>query len=178
MRKTLTDEELQQKSFNIFLQLKNFPLVQEAKNISIYVDFRNEVKTDQMILHFLSVGKNIMVPISVPSTKQMLFSQIFDPEKDLIPGNYGIMEPRQDAIRIVDPDCLDLILVPGVAFDLQGYRIGYGGGYYDRFFSQQKKRISAIALAFDLQIVEDLPKEPFDHPVDYIITETHIIPCK
>ncbi|MDF2546417.1 MAG: 5-formyltetrahydrofolate cyclo-ligase [Anaerosolibacter sp.] len=178
MRSTLTDEELQQKSFNIFQKLKNFPLVQEAKNISVYVDFRNEVKTDQIIQHFLSVGKKVMVPISIPSTKQLLFSQLIDPEKDLIPGNYGILEPRQDAIRIVDPDCLDLILVPGVAFDLQGYRIGYGGGYYDRFFSQQKKRISAIALAFDLQIAEALPSEPFDHPVDYIITETRIITCK
>ncbi len=178
MRKALAPVDIEKKSFNIFLQLKKFPLVQKAKNISVYVDFRNEVKTDQIIRYFLTAGKNVMVPISIPSTKEMLFSQIIDPENDLIPGNYGILEPKQDATRIINPNNLDLILVPGVAFDPHGYRIGYGGGYYDRFFSKQTKKIPSIALAFDLQIVEQLPKEPFDHPVDYILTETRIITCK
>ncbi|MBB6215770.1 5-formyltetrahydrofolate cyclo-ligase [Anaerosolibacter carboniphilus] len=178
IRKALTAEEVENKSSYIFLQLKKFFLVQEAKNISVYVDFRNEVKTNQIIQYFLSVGKNVMVPISIPSTKQMQFSQLLDPAQDLITGNYGILEPKQDAMRIVDPNSLDLILVPGVAFDSHGYRIGYGGGYYDRFFSQQNKKIPSIALAFDLQIVEEIPMDPFDHPVDYIITETRIIACK
>lgn len=176
-RKALSPEEVIAKSTKIFYRLQHFPLYQNARHVLAYIDFRNEVKTDLIIKDLLSSGKNVIIPVSIPETKEMMISQVLDPEKELAKGAYGILEPKKEFIRKVNPDDLDLILVPGVAFDVRGYRIGYGGGYYDRFFGQQIKKIPSVALAYDFQIIEAVPRDFFDHPVDYIITETRTIAC-
>lgn len=144
----------------------------------VYIDFRNEVETNLIIDDLLTQNKEVCIPISVPKTKEMILSKIINPQKELIKGTYGILEPKEEYIRKVDPDTLDLIIVPGVAFDKDGYRIGYGGGYYDRFLDKLSKATPSIGIAFDLQILHKVPKDFFDHPVDFIVTEKEIILCK
>lgn len=176
-RNELSMDDLMTKSKTIFRKLKTSPLYQNAQNIMIYIDFRNEVKTDLIIKDLLNDHKKVIVPISIPKTKGMLLSRLIDPKKELAKGTYGVLEPKKEYIRKVNPDILDLIIVPGVAFDNRGYRIGYGAGYYDRFFDKLSKDIPSIAICFDLQIVDKVPNDPFDLAVDYILTETQSIKC-
>ena len=75
----------------------------------------------------------------------------------------------------VNPEHIDLLIVPGVAFDLQGNRLGYGGGYYDRFFERLRPGVPLVALAFELQIVRQVPVEPWDRRMDWLVTEKRVI---
>jgi 5-formyltetrahydrofolate cyclo-ligase len=91
-------------------------------------------------------------------------------------GAYNILEPRQECVNEVSPESIDLMIVPGVAFDCQGNRIGHGMGYYDRLL-QKKMRAHYFGLAFELQIVESIPSEKHDIKVEKIVTEERIIIC-
>jgi len=177
-REALSHEEVLEKSQIIFQKLKKMPLYIHAHNVMVYIDFRKEVKTDQIIGDLLKSGKKVMIPLTVPKTKEMIPSELLNPETELEKTKFGVLEPKEQYIRKRDPNILDLIIVPGVAFSLQGYRIGYGAGYYDRFFSGLEKNIPSIGLAFDLQIVDSFPFEPHDLKVDFILTETQILSCK
>lgn len=176
-RKDLDVDIVAAKSVKIFELLRSMNLYQSAKNVMVYIDFRNEVKTNHIINDLLSKDKKVVIPISVPKTREMILSQLLNPEKELTKGTYGILEPKKEYIREVNPETIDLILVPGVAFDEKGYRLGYGGGYYDRFLDKLTKNTPSIALAFDVQIIEKVPTDIHDHPVDSIVTESRIISC-
>jgi 5-formyltetrahydrofolate cyclo-ligase len=92
-------------------------------------------------------------------------------------GAYNILEPRQDTIKEIPIESIDLILVPGVVFDIHGNRIGHGKGYYDRLLNDTQN-IPHVGLAFGFQIVDAVPVEGHDLPVDIIVTEERIIECK
>ncbi len=174
-RKSLSKEEVNDKSSSIAKLLFSTEQYKSSKYIMCYIDFRNEVKTEEIIKTALKDGKNIIIPISVVETRQLLLSQLLDYDKELEAGTYGILEPKKEFIREVAPEVIDLVLIPGVAFDRHGYRIGYGGGYYDRFLTRIDDSIPKIALAFELQMVSHVSKGKYDIPVDYIITESDII---
>ncbi|MFZ5969729.1 MAG: 5-formyltetrahydrofolate cyclo-ligase [Bacillota bacterium] len=177
-RKAMSETEIATKSDLIFSKLKTLELYKHAVVVMVYLDFRNEVQTQLIIKDLLSSGKKAIIPISVPETKHMILSQLMDPEVELTEGTYGILEPKKEFIREVDKNTLDLILVPGVVFDRKGYRIGYGGGYYDRFLDSLTKTVPSIALAFDLQVIDEVPHDFHDYPVSYIVTETEVSTCK
>ncbi len=107
--------------------------------------------------------------------QSLLHSQIrsFD---DLQKGTFGILEPKPEAMHLVAPEELDLVLVPGIAFDKRGYRLGYGGGFYDAFLAQTK--MVKVGLAFDFQIVDLLPTREEDERVDLIVSEKTIYHTK
>lgn len=177
-RKNMSQEELEKKSSSIAKALFSTDFYRNSKHVMIYVDFRNEVRTEEIIKTALKEGKSVVIPISVMESKQLILSKLFDYDKELETGTYGILEPKSEFIREVVPELIDLILVPGVAFDKRGYRIGYGGGYYDRFLSNIQKSVPKIALAFDLQIVPHVKEGKYDIPMDYVITEEKIIKAK
>lgn len=95
--------------------------------------------------------------------------------EDLSIGSYGILEPRIGKIRKTNPKDIDLFIVPGVAFDKYGNRVRHGKGYYDRLLEKTKSTI--VGLCFEFQLVEKIPIEPHDKPVDIILTENRIIKC-
>lgn len=174
-RKALSKEEVINKSSDISSLLFSTEQYKNSKYIMCYIDFRNEVRTEEIIKSALNEGKNIIIPISVVETKQLILSQLMDYDKELEAGTYGILEPKKEFIREVYPELIDLVLMPGVAFDRRGYRIGYGGGYYDRFLTKIDDPVPKIALAFELQMVPHVREGRYDLPVDYIITEKEII---
>lgn len=174
-RKALSKEEVNKKSSAISNLLFSTEQYKKSKYIMCYIDFRNEVRTEEIIRMALNEDKNIIIPISIVETKQLVLSQLLDYDKELESGTYGILEPKKEFIREVNPELIDLVLMPGVAFDRRGYRIGYGGGYYDRFLTRIDDSVPKIALAFDLQLVPHVRKGRYDIPVDYIITEKEII---
>lgn len=150
-------------------------LYKKSNTIMTFISFSNEVNTHNLIKESISNKKRIIVPITFPKTKEIRPSEIsnFD---ELEIGFYNILTPKKEFVRLINPMEIELTIVPGLAFDRNGYRIGYGGGYYDRFLSLYPDIIK-IGIAFDLQIVDSLPREEFDIPVDFIVTEKEIIKC-
>lgn len=177
-RNQLTDEEIATKSATIAEKLCQLPAFNQAETIMYFVSFGSEVDTRPMVEETIRRGKTALAPKAVPQSRELIPSKILDWESDLVPGYYNIPEPRAGALRPYAPEQIDLLIVPGVAFDLKGNRLGYGGGYYDRFFSLLKPGTPLVALVFDLQIVPEVPVDEWDRPVDCVITEKRLIEIK
>ncbi len=175
LRKSLPLEEAMKKSLKIQKILFNLPEFINAKTILFYVSTKNEVKTENMIKKSLKKGKRVIVPISNVKEKTLTLSELKDFDKELEPGSFNILEPKKEFIRKVSPEEIDLIIVPGVAFDEDRERIGYGMGFYDKFLNSLKRRVPVIGLAYEFQIVDDIPVHDKDVTVDKIITEKRII---
>lgn len=175
MRKNLQYEEVEKKSKNIIQKLMDTAWYRQSNTIMSYIDFRNEVITRSFIKHALKDNKRIIVPITDMSSKTLILSELKDFDNELCQSSYGILEPKKEYVRVVSCNLLDLVLVPGLAFDTSGYRIGYGGGYYDRLLQRLPQKTITIGLAFEFQIVGNIPVESFDRKVDFIITEERII---
>ena len=176
-RKSISMEELVVKSDSIKEKLFSTELYKNANTIMAYIDFRNEVLTEKIIKTAIADGKRIVIPISVVETRQLILSEIINYDSELESGAYGILEPKPEYIREVDPKLVDLVLIPGVAFDERGFRVGYGAGYYDRFLERVRPDTSKIALSLELQMVEYAHEDSHDVPVDIVLTEDRIIKC-
>jgi 5-formyltetrahydrofolate cyclo-ligase len=177
-RKKLTPEYILKKSKIIADNLLKLDIYQQSTNIMLYVATKLEVQTQEIIKSAQQDKKNIFVPLIIRGSRNLFPSLVKDFEKELIRGDLGIFQPSKEFYRICPPDILDLVIVPGIAFNVQGYRLGRGGGYYDRFLSQLEPRTTSVALAFEMQILEEIPVEEKDIPVDYIITEKRVIKIK
>lgn len=162
-------------SEKIVEKILTLELFQDAAHTLFYVSYDNEVCTHHLIKKSLSSGKKVYVPISIRINHTLTISKLFD-YNDLIPGTYGILEPKKEKQQLVPIDMLDLIIVPGIGFDKKGNRLGKGGGYYDWLLSQTKA--TAIALAFEFQLVDFIPTEHHDQQVDVIVTEEQVIYCR
>ena len=169
-----------EKSLRISRTLLDLPLVKESATLLVYVAFRSEVQTLPIIATLLGTGKNTAVPLTLVREKRLRGIIIKDPKKDLCPGYCGIPEPKASLVRdnTIDPAIIDLVIVPGSVFDRQGGRLGYGGGYYDRFLALEAPQATRIALAYQLQMVDKINLEPHDQTMDMILTENKIYNCR
>jgi 5-formyltetrahydrofolate cyclo-ligase len=174
-RKALSYAEVLAKSREITHRLFTSSWYQKACTILFYVSYNNEVHTHEMIQDSLRNGKNVIVPKTKPKNKDLTLSRLLCWD-DLCPGAYSILEPKDDCIRETSISTIDLCIIPGVAFDYQGNRIGHGEGYYDRLF-QTKCVAHRIGLAFEFQIVDHIQSEIHDVRVEKIITEDRVIDC-
>ncbi len=174
-RHSLSKDYIKNKSQQIFLKLAESVEYINSRNIMFYVATRNEVQTEEMIKTSIKMGKNISVPIILPECINLAPSKIFDFDVELEKGKKGILEPKKEYYRLFPPENIDLIIIPGVAFDLSGNRIGRGFGYYDNFLKKIRSSTKIIALAFEMQIVEKIITDKNDIPVHKIITEKRII---
>ncbi len=176
-RDSLSLEKLKAKSLSIKKVLFDLAVYKNANNIMYYVSFRSEVMTDSAIKETLAKNKNIIIPRVVKHLRLIKTFSIKDFNNDLTIGEYGILEPKPMQCARAKTDEIDIVLVPGSAFSVEGDRLGYGAGYYDRFLSKLPDRVKKIALAFDLQIVQNIPTEATDIKMDMIITEKRVIDC-
>jgi len=150
------------------------PDFQKAKVIALYASFRNEVNTMNLIKEALRAGKKIGLPKTDTKTRSLTFYLIKD-LSDLSAGAYGIPEPNEKC-KLLPPPEIELVVLPGIAFDETGCRIGFGGGYYDRFLRQVPPAIKKIALAYEFQVLkEKIPDLAKDAKIDKIITEERTI---
>ena len=143
-----------------------------ADALALYASVHNEVLTDRLLTAALADGKRICFPRL--ENGQISFVEVAD-AGDLQTGQFGVSEPQGQTI--ISPECLDLIVVPGVGFDRQGHRIGYGLGYYDRALATCVNA-EFIGLAYSFQVVERLPEEKHDIRLDYLVTECEMIGFK
>lgn len=178
-RDALTVQQITEDSQMISERLLALPEVQESSTIFAYVSFRSEVSTFPLIETLLAREKTVTVPITYVKEKRLDAIEIKDMKTDLIPGYCDIPEPTPELCRtrIVNPEEIEVILLPGSVFDKRGGRFGYGGGFYDRFVSAIPKA-TRIALAYDLQVVEHLPLQPHDELLDYVITQSRTYKAK
>jgi 5-formyltetrahydrofolate cyclo-ligase len=174
-RRNQSPSIIQRKSKAIWELLSSLQEFNRAGTIAFYVSIarEGEVDTIPMIEESLALGKRICVPKVVESFGLRFFE--IRSMKDLNRGSFGILEPA--GVSKILPQAIDLVIVPGIAFDKSGNRLGFGKGYYDKFLSKLKGEKPIIALAFDFQIIDGIPSSKNDVRVHKIITETRIIRC-
>ena len=178
-RNLLSKLEVFDKSNEIKEKLLELPEFIEAKTIMSYISFRNEARTHELIKESIKKNKRIVIPITDFKKKKIYLSEVRDFEKELISSRIGLFQPKREFLRPVNEKELELIIVPGIAFDEKGCRIGFGKGYYDSFLKKVKKSVPVIALAFENQISnKKLPSKKHDKHAHKIITEKRVIECK
>lgn len=173
-RRQMAPAEAARKSGEILRRLTSTDFYQGASRVMAYCAAFGEVETQDLLLRMWAAGKTVYVPWCDTQRRQAYPVEIHS-LAELRPGAYGILEPRPPVVQ-TEPEDLDLIFVPGLAFDRRGGRIGFGMGYYDRLLenTQAKK----AALAYDFQVVADVFSKPHDVPMDWIITEKELIACE
>jgi len=151
-----------------------FPEYASARALLLTLPFRSEWDTLPLVRAALAAGKTVAVPRVDKASRMLELHAIADPRADIVASDQGIPEPRP-ACPQVPRDAIDFVLVPGVAFDLAGRRLGYGGGYYDRLLPLLSPRALRVAGAFEVQLVDRVPAAPHDLAVDAIVTESRTI---
>ena len=141
---------------------------QKAKTLACYVSYGSEVDTHPLIARALADGKAVAVPYCVMKTHEMKMLTLSHFPDDLKPGTMGILEPDPAICPEMTPEAIDLLIVPGVGFTEGGERLGYGGGFYDRFLAREPH--PTIALFYDFQLLPDLPVQAHDIPVDAVLS--------
>ena len=169
-RQKLTDEDVKIQSGLRIDRLKKSDIYKTSENVFLYISYNREVDTYMLLSQCFMDGKKVYAP-KVLSKTDMEFYCIQN-EHDLVSGYMGIMEPSDSCEKANTRD--GLFIMPGLAFDYDFHRIGYGGGFYDRYLSEDNTFIKA-ALAFDFQLLESVPYEEHDLKPDYIITQTQFI---
>lgn len=162
------------------IEIKNILTKKEfyknSNNIFIYVGFSSEINTSIYIKEFLNDGKKIYVPRIKTGTRIMEAVEISEIE-ELKANSFGIIEPSNEK-QGVNKKIIDLIILPGVAFHENGGRLGYGGGYYDRFLEDDSEEVIKVVLAYEFQMVKFIPLQEHDIKSNYIITDKRSIKCK
>ncbi len=172
-RKDQVDKEVLSEA--ICEQFMALPEFAAAQTVMVYIDVRTEVRTRQHLPKLLASGKQIVVPYCVDGELELFLLNDMD---ELSVGMYKILEPKEElrgrADKRVDVKSLDLIMVPGVAFDKRGARMGHGFGYYDKLLEHARLDAPLVAFAFECQLFPEIPTQAHDVFMDKIITEKQI----
>lgn len=161
-------------SADIFVEIKKLSLYRKAKTVMFYLSSGSEVITDFMVNSALDNGKTVVVPAIENSENRKMYAVKISRLEDACQSVCGIRQPGISPRDIVEKGDVDLVFVPGIAFDARGYRTGYGKGYYDRWLKSVPLE-KTVGLAYDFQITDKLPTEEYDIPVGVIITEKRIM---
>ncbi len=169
-RERLSCDEIGTLSQAAQTRLLGLPAFKEAGTLALYSPIRGEVETDKLLVEALAAGKRVCYPLV--SGDQLQFFEVHSPA-DLQVGCFGICEPDSQAAEIL-PSQLDLLLVPGVAFDRCGHRLGYGRGYFDRLLKNAAFSGLSVGFCYEFQVHEELPVEEHDQPVALLVTNTQV----
>jgi 5-formyltetrahydrofolate cyclo-ligase len=168
----LDKDEVSKRIVDRFLGL---PEYSKAKTVMFYVDVRDEVRTRQALPEALLSGKRIVVPYCLDGELELFHLESMD---ELELGMYRILEPRVELRTVKEkhfqPEDLDLVMVPGVAFDRRGGRTGHGKGYYDKLLQHARKDAPLVALSFECQLFDEIPTGEHDIFMDKVVTEDNV----
>jgi 5-formyltetrahydrofolate cyclo-ligase len=173
LRDALTPTQIAAGSGAVLERLALLDPVRQAVTLMVYLNTGSEVVTDDLVRWGLRNGKRIAVSRCIPESRGLAACRIGDLD-EVAPGHYGIREPKAPLIRPIPAGEIDVVIVPGVAFDRRGCRIGYGGGYYDRFLPQAPQA-ARIGVAFACQLVAGIPADTHDIPMDGVVTDAETI---
>lgn len=171
----LSAAELSKKTKKIENRLFEFANFLEAKISLLYMNTHYEVKTQKMITRCFDYNKMVVLPAFNPEKREMTLMKIEDYENDLTLGPREVLEPNPSRCKPVPIESIDIAIIPGIAFDEKGGRIGTGKGYYDKLIPRLSITTRKVALALECQLIQQVPMESHDKHVDIIITEERII---
>lgn len=177
-RRMIPESEKRIKSERIMESLLKEEVYKNSRLLMCYVDFDGEVGTRDFMIRCMADGKRLAVPLVIKKADKgrvIIASEVFNLDNDLERGCFGILEPSECAIREISPSMIDLAVVPGVAFDINKNRIGFGAGFYDRFLKDTGNECFKVGIAYEFQIYENVPVDFDDIPMDMIITEDRLI---
>ncbi len=172
---SLGESSLAAKTKAIEERLFEFANYLEARIALLYTPALVEVDTRQIIERSYMYNKIVVLPAFDPETMKITLLKVDDPEKDLIQGPRGNLEPNPERCKTVPLDCLDIAIIPGLAMDEKGGRIGIGNGYYDRLIPELPITTRKVGLIFEDQIISMVPMENHDKHVDIVVTDERII---
>jgi len=171
---SLTQAEIKRRSKNVEQSIYNWFLYKKSKVIMVYYPLKGEVNFLGMIRKVLG-KKEVCFPVVDLKNSKLIPYKIKDLESDFVTGPYGIKEPSTDRAEECLSDDIDIVFIPGLAFDVSRNRLGRGKGFYDRFIRTLGGRTKTVGVAFDFQIIKDLPVSiPQDQRLDFIVTEHEI----
>ena len=176
IRDSSSPQQISAKSHQITDKLLSIIESNRFNTIMLYLSMESEVETFTLLHRLITLNKTVLAPIMEPASKKLYPYQIVNPETDLVKNDYGIQEPNPQRGKLLAPAEIELVTVPGIVFDARGYRIGYGGGYYDRFLKECRMALW-VGLAFECQLVEDAVSDTWDLPVHKIVTEERVLDC-
>ena len=179
-RDNLSSIERREKSIAISSRLMGVSEVTVAQIVLIYMHFRSEVQTSDIIGQMFAANQIVTIPYTCSDISQLIAVKVTNLEQQVTPGYCGIPEPRPELIEnsSCDPATIDLVIIPGSVFDKYGGRLGYGGGYYDRLLSNEAPGAVRIGIAFELQLVDRVPVESHDQFMDFVVTEKNLYDCR
>jgi 5-formyltetrahydrofolate cyclo-ligase len=169
-RRQLPVEICRERSRRIQKRLLALPEFREAQRLALYSPVRNEVATEEILRAAREAGKAAAFPRVIG--QHLEFVLVTD-ASELEPGGFGIPEPRGSAV--VPLGSLDLLVIPGVAFDLAGHRLGYGKGFYDRVLHDPEERGTLVGLCYEMQLIDSLPAGVHDVRMDLLVTENRVL---
>ena len=175
MRMAMTPAQVRAKSAAVIGRLNEAGNLATARAILVYVSRGNEIETHGLIRDLLAQGREVAVPAFDADEKTYFASMVLDFENDLEEAKMRILEPRPYKLRRAEMDRFDVFLIPGLAFDRQGHRLGRGMGYFDAMLAGAVG--TKIALAYDYQVIDEVPVKPHDVHMDFLVTETRVIAC-
>jgi 5-formyltetrahydrofolate cyclo-ligase len=158
-------------SIEICSRVRSLPELVGVRAVLGFAAFGSEVDVDPLLADLRRRGVEVHLPWV--EGERLHVAAVADPSTDLVAGWRGVREPRDR--RPVALERLEAVIVPGLAFDRRGARLGYGGGHFDRLLGGLRRGTALIGVAFDPQIVDSLPTQPHDRPVDLVVTERRIL---
>ncbi|ADQ15059.1 5-formyltetrahydrofolate cyclo-ligase [Halanaerobium hydrogeniformans] len=174
-RSKITFEKINKWSKKICDKFLSLDELNNVQKIMSYISMRKEVNTYPLLESLIEKGFKVYAPYTIKKEGTLGAAQIDDLDLDLQDGVFGVQEPKRELRNKAVPDDLDIIIVPGAVYTKDGYRIGYGGGYYDKFLAEHGQNALKVAFCYDYFIIDDFPVEDHDIAVDLIITENQII---
>ncbi len=173
-RNSMPLEHVREKSRIISEKLFSTEEYKKSNTVFIYMDFKNEVRTLDLINKMLNENKHVVIPYTDTVNTLIIPVEITNIKSDLKCSSFGYLEPRTEKVKEVEISKIDLIIVPGVVFDKRLNRIGFGKGYYDRILIKKRQDTKAIAIAYEFQVLDEIPFEDHDIKMEMIITEENI----
>ena len=177
-REELGGLEKEKKNIAIAQRLLGMDEFKKSKTVFCFLSTSSEVQTGRIIRESLRLGKQVLVPLLDPGEKNLKASRILSMDIDFVIGECGVRQPAPKFRDIVPFSNIDFVVVPGLAFDNFGNRIGYGGGFYDKFFKKITRDVSRVAVSYDFQLFNLVPHSDLDEPVHFLITETKALRCR
>ncbi len=171
----LPEDQIIKKTAAIESRLFEFANFLEATIVLLYIDSPGEVATEKIIKKCYDIGKMVILPTFDPETLKVTLMKVDNFDTDLVPGPRSILEPNGAKCKAVPIECIDIAIVPGIAFDEKGCRLGTGEGHYDRLIPDLPVTTRKVALTMEEQMVPQIPMESHDKHVDIIITDERII---
>jgi 5-formyltetrahydrofolate cyclo-ligase len=163
-------------SASLRAHLAGLPQVRTARTLLAFASFGSEVVLDPFLADRIGAGVGVFLPyVARMSPPRLEMVRVTDLDADLVPGRMGIREPIRRGRRPARVDRLDVVIAPGVAFDRAGGRLGYGGGFYDGLLPRLRPGTPVIGVAFATQLVDHVPRDDRDLPVDMIVTEDGVV---